>query len=575
MGSRFWKGALLLVLLSACTAEGGVGGGDAYPRHCYDGRRNVDETYRDCGGSCAPCPDGAGCQLSRDCGSGVCSVGFCLVASCTDKTKNQDETDVDCGGVTCAPCGADGVCAEDRDCASGVCQGGMCRATSCGDGKQSGRESDLDCGGDCGGCGAGQRCNGDLDCADHRCDAGTCVAGTCTDVVRNQDESDVDCGGVGCARCGDGAKCLGNSDCESGACAFTRCISCDDGLQNGNETGRDCGGPDCGPCRAGEGCTDDGDCISGLCVDHECTQSTCFDGTKNGHETAKDCGGPACPVCHAGEGCAENSDCASHICDGSTCTESSCTDRVKNGGESDIDCGGATTCPRCRDFRECAIPSDCASSTCNVDGECGSQRCLSRKSDATSGYRACIYVAGTRKCPSISNGFDTGIHTYGGRATLPIGFAFPWNGATVTNMTVQSFGAVTFEDAALSSTNQPSALTSDPDDVVAVLWDDLDAEFAGAIVRYRGSGTAPNRRMVVRWDVGAKTNGATELATFSVMLEESGDLYMCYTDTTFGDSTVNLGKGATVGLFLAGHPVVAYNNFGVVDPNDELVWFRP
>ncbi len=46
---------------------------------CSDGIKNQDETDIDCGGICDPCP------------------------TCSDGIKNQDETDIDCGGI-CDPC---------------------------------------------------------------------------------------------------------------------------------------------------------------------------------------------------------------------------------------------------------------------------------------------------------------------------------------------------------------------------------------------------------------------------------------------------------------------------------------
>ena len=36
--------------------------------------------------------------------------------TCTDGIKNQDETDVDCGGDVCPPCPIEGECIEDEDC---------------------------------------------------------------------------------------------------------------------------------------------------------------------------------------------------------------------------------------------------------------------------------------------------------------------------------------------------------------------------------------------------------------------------------------------------------------------------
>jgi hypothetical protein len=48
---------------------------------------------------------------------------------CTDNIKNQDETDIDCGGVICsARCDNGESCSVDSDCLSGYCSGGICQA---------------------------------------------------------------------------------------------------------------------------------------------------------------------------------------------------------------------------------------------------------------------------------------------------------------------------------------------------------------------------------------------------------------------------------------------------------------
>ncbi len=49
------------------------------PETCQDGIRNQDETDIDCGGTCAPCPEGAGCSGDDDCASGLCRNGVCLL----------------------------------------------------------------------------------------------------------------------------------------------------------------------------------------------------------------------------------------------------------------------------------------------------------------------------------------------------------------------------------------------------------------------------------------------------------------------------------------------------------------
>jgi len=53
-----------------------------------------------------------------------------LIANCSDGIKNQDETDVDCGGH-CEPCDLGLRCLSDKDCKSNFCFEGICKAKSC------------------------------------------------------------------------------------------------------------------------------------------------------------------------------------------------------------------------------------------------------------------------------------------------------------------------------------------------------------------------------------------------------------------------------------------------------------
>ena len=46
--------------------------------------------------------------------------------TCIDKIKNQDETDVDCGGLKCAKCEFKKTCSVNTDCKSASCSGGVC-----------------------------------------------------------------------------------------------------------------------------------------------------------------------------------------------------------------------------------------------------------------------------------------------------------------------------------------------------------------------------------------------------------------------------------------------------------------
>jgi hypothetical protein len=120
---------------------------------CTDGTRNGDETGTDCGGpTCAACGTGQNCNNGSDCQSGTCTNHLCEFPSCTGGVKDGSETGIDCGGPACPDCGPGQGCNSGADCTSHVCTANICQAPSCGDGVKNGTETDVDCGGSCGAC---------------------------------------------------------------------------------------------------------------------------------------------------------------------------------------------------------------------------------------------------------------------------------------------------------------------------------------------------------------------------------------------------------------------------------------
>ncbi|WAS92766.1 lamin tail domain-containing protein [Nannocystis punicea] len=221
---------------------------------------------------------------------------------CADGEKNGGETDTDCGGPTCSPCADGGACVEDTDCESGSCNDATCGLppVGCLDGLKNDEETDIDCGGsECPACADDLACAVPEDCLSKVCTDDVCVAASCEDQVVNGEESDVDCGGDTCDKCVDGDSCNTADDCDSGVCESNVCspASCEDTAQNGDETDVDCGGPDCDKCGAGDACVTNADCADNLCQNNVCVGPTCDDGMQNGQETDVDCGGPNCEAC--------------------------------------------------------------------------------------------------------------------------------------------------------------------------------------------------------------------------------------------------------------------------------------
>lgn len=103
---------------------------------CSDGSKNGNETGVDCGGSCGTCKCNNCAGISgANCYSNNLTGGMCQpLASCTNSTKDGNESDIDCGGAGtplnstagCAPCAATKSCNVHSDCSSFLCIAGVC-----------------------------------------------------------------------------------------------------------------------------------------------------------------------------------------------------------------------------------------------------------------------------------------------------------------------------------------------------------------------------------------------------------------------------------------------------------------
>ncbi|MBC8071045.1 MAG: hypothetical protein IAG13_22160 [Deltaproteobacteria bacterium] len=348
---------------SADTTAGSGGSPD-----CNDGIVNGDETDLDCGGSCDPCADGAGCMVAADCYSLVCDGGTCEPPSCYDEAQNGNEDGIDCGGGCPNPCGSSGGCTDDDQCAdTEFCSDdGECLPAACDNSMRDSAETDVDCGGiDCPDCDAGLECNIDGDCLSHVCELDVCVAPACDDNEQNGDETDEDCGGS-CPDCGNSQSCEVAGDCISGVCEDNNCEApgCNDGVQNGDETDEDCGGgcPDCDP---GDGCAENTDCDTQICELGVCQAASCDDEIQNGDETDEDCGGACGATCIPGEDCSGGDDCVQQICEFGVCSLPDCTDDAQNGDETDLDCGGACG-DSCVPGQSCSDGGDCVEGVCSL-----------------------------------------------------------------------------------------------------------------------------------------------------------------------------------------------------------------
>lgn len=98
---------------------------------CDDQTKNQDESDIDCGGSCDKCQIGNKCNVANDCNTNLCEFGKCIEGGkCSDNELSAGETDIDCGGICLTKCSEDNKCNQDTDCNEGLgCVNSICKKT--------------------------------------------------------------------------------------------------------------------------------------------------------------------------------------------------------------------------------------------------------------------------------------------------------------------------------------------------------------------------------------------------------------------------------------------------------------
>ncbi len=108
-----------------------------------------------------------------------------------------------------------------------------------------------------------------------------------------------------------------------------------------------------------------------------------------------------------------------------------------------------------------------------------------------------------------------------GTAAIPLGFDFTYYGTTYSEFYIASNGYVSFSGNGMN-VYTPTAIpeSSEPNDMIAIAWDDLSPNQGGA-VRYETVGTAPNRKLVVEFDEVPYYNSTIVVTTQLHLFEES------------------------------------------------------
>ncbi len=136
--------------------------------------------------------------------------------------------------------------------------------------------------------------------------------------------------------------------------------------------------------------------------------------------------------------------------------------------------------------------------------------------------------------------------------TVAIGFSFDFYGNSYSDVIVSTNGLLAFSASSASAfSNSCLPDTADPDDLVAVFWDDLFLGHNAAEARIYAQtlGSAPNRRLVVEWyRVPHITDSASRFTFQAILYEGTNDIKAQYQTMTDGTGSFADGESATLGI---------------------------
>jgi hypothetical protein len=137
----------------------------------------------------------------------------------------------------------------------------------------------------------------------------------------------------------------------------------------------------------------------------------------------------------------------------------------------------------------------------------------------------------------IGQGLAMGDNTY--TAAFPLGFTFPFYDNNYTSVHVSANGFLSFSSpTGAYNLNTGLPTIQDPDDMIAVFWDDLNFQQGGTCYMYKDT---VNQRFIVQWNNVPINGQPTNRQTFQTILNVDGSIVNQY-------KTVAAPTGATVGI---------------------------
>lgn len=128
---------------------------------------------------------------------------------------------------------------------------------------------------------------------------------------------------------------------------------------------------------------------------------------------------------------------------------------------------------------------------------------------------------------------------------FPRGFTFPYFGTSHSRVYVGANGGVRFTTGTIPATNTTLPTSSGNNGPhIAALWDDWQPATSGVVMTRRVGST-----FVISWErIAHQNRGGAQSADFQLHLHADGRVELHFADSVVGNTTIDNGKSATVGM---------------------------
>lgn len=159
------------------------------------------------------------------------------------------------------------------------------------------------------------------------------------------------------------------------------------------------------------------------------------------------------------------------------------------------------------------------------------------------------FLASDNQCgPGFTDISGTGtLNVLGDDAEVGVALPFPFTfqGTSYTDITIGNNGAIALGTQTAQVAFGNGAMATAPTGLYP-FWDDLGGNGAG--VFYETIGTAPNRQFIVQWNKEHLSTSGNQLSFQLIMNESNYDIYFLYDDVLVGNTTIDYGASATIGV---------------------------